>query len=46
LQQKYQAWLDNLPASLEESAIAERLREITSVDLSELEAVERGWGRD
>jgi hypothetical protein len=33
LQQKYQAWLDNLPANLEETAIAERLREITSVDL-------------
>ena len=48
LQEEYQAWLDALPESLQESATAETLRAICEIDLSELEAVEppRGFGRD
>ena len=48
IKEEYRAWLKALPPSLEESAVAERLRAITEIDLSELESVEppRGFGRD
>ncbi len=48
LQEDYQAWLDALPESLQESATAEALRAFTEIDLSDLERVEppRGYGRD
>lgn len=48
LQAEYQAWLDNLPASLQESALAEKLEQVCALDLVELESVElpRGFGRD
>ena len=48
LQHEYQAWLDNLPDSLGESALAHKLEEICTLDLAELESVEppRGFGRD
>jgi N-terminal domain of anti-restriction factor ArdC len=48
LQGEYRDWLDTLPPSLESSAIAEALRAICDLDLSELESVEppRGFGRD
>ena len=48
LQGDYQAWLDNLPASLQESATAHKLEAICALDLAELESVEppRGFGRD
>ena len=48
LQDEYQAWLDNLPDSLGESALAHKLQAICALDLAELESVEppRGFGRD
>ena len=48
LQDEYQAWLDNLPDSLGESATARKLEEICTLDLSALDSVEppRGFGRD
>ena len=48
LQGEYQAWLDNLPDNLRESALADRLEAICGLDLAELESVEppRGFGRD
>ena len=48
LQDEYQAWLDNLPDNLEESALAHKLQAICALDLAELESVEppRGFGRD
>ena len=47
-QERYAAWLANLPANLEDSATAEALRAICELDLSELRAIEppRGFGRD
>ena len=48
LQDEYRAWLDNLPASLEGSRLAEKLQVITEFDLEELCAIDppRGYGRD
>ena len=48
LQDEYQAWLDNLPDSLGESALAHKLQAICALDLAELDSVEppRGFGRD
>ena len=48
LQGEYQAWLDHLPDSLQESALAQRLEAMCGLDLAELESVEppRGYGRD
>ena len=48
LQDEYQAWLDNLPDNLGESALAHKLQAICALDLAELESVEppRGFGRD
>ena len=48
LQDEYRAWLDNLPASLEASRLAEKLNTIAALDLEELQAIDppRGYGRD
>jgi hypothetical protein len=48
LQEEYAAWLDALPANQRDSAMAEALRAIVDLDLSELQAIEppRGFGRD
>jgi len=48
LQEDYRAWLENLPANLEGSRLAEKLQAITEIDLDELQAIElpRGYGRD
>ena len=48
LQDDYRAWLDNLPANLEGSRLAEKLQAITEIDLDELQAIDppRGYGRD
>jgi hypothetical protein len=48
LQDQYRAWLDNLPASLDASRLAEKLQAIAELDLEELQAIDipRGYGRD
>jgi hypothetical protein len=48
LQAEYDAWLQSLPDSLQDTATAEALRAISELDLSELQAIEppRGFGRD
>jgi len=48
LQAEYAAWLEALPANLQDSAIAEALQAISDLDLGELQAIEppRGFGRD
>jgi hypothetical protein len=48
LQAEYAAWLENLPANLQDTATAEALIAICDFDLSELQAIEppRGFGRD
>ena len=48
LQDDYRAWLDNLPANLEGSRLAEKLQAIAEIDLDELQAIDppRGYGRD
>lgn len=48
LQGEYQAWLDNLPDNLLESALAHKLEAVCTLDLAELESVDppRGFGRD
>ena len=48
LQDEYRAWLDNLPASLEGSRLAEKLQLMAELDLDELQAIEPplGYGRD
>jgi hypothetical protein len=48
LQAEYAGWLDALPDNLQDSALANALRTIVELDLSELQAVEppRGFGRD
>jgi hypothetical protein len=48
LQAEYAGWLDALPDNQRDSALAEALRAIVELDLSELQAVEppRGFGRD
>jgi hypothetical protein len=48
LQDEYRAWLDNLPASLEGSRLAQQLHAVAELDLEELQAIElpRGYGRD
>ena len=40
--------VDNLPANLEGSRLAEKLQAITEIDLDELQAIDppRGYGRD
>jgi hypothetical protein len=48
LQADYAAWLERLPANLQDSATGEALQAVVDVDLSELLAVTppRGFGRD
>jgi hypothetical protein len=47
LQEDYQEWLDNLPASLQSTALAENLEEVCSLDLDQLDIhLPRGFGRD
>jgi hypothetical protein len=48
LQEEDRAWLDNLPASLEDSRLAEKLQAMAELDLEELQAIEPplGYGRD
>jgi hypothetical protein len=48
LQAEYASWLDALPDNQHDSALADALRAIVDLDLSELRAVEppRGFGRD
>src|SRR6516225_9113936 len=48
LQEEYRAWLDNMPANLEGSPLADKLQAISELDLEELQAIEppRGYGRD
>jgi hypothetical protein len=47
-QDEYRVLLDNLPASLESSRLAEKLQAITDLDLEELQSINppRGYGRD
>jgi hypothetical protein len=47
LQEEYQEWLDNLPESLQSTALAEKLDEVCSLDLEQLDLdLPRGFGRD
>ena len=48
LQSEYCAWLEALPSSLQETAVAEALQAICDLDLGDLQAIERprGFGRD
>ena len=48
LRAEYADWLDALPENQQDSALAEALRAIVELDLSELQAIEppRGFGRD
>ena len=48
LQDEYQAWLDNLPDPLRESALGAKLEAICELDLADLESIEPplGYGRD
>ena len=48
LQAEYAGWLDALADNQQDSALADALRAIVDLDLSELQAVEppRGFGRD
>jgi hypothetical protein len=48
LQAEYDAWLQNLPENLQDTATAESLRAISELDFSELQAIvpPRGFGRD
>jgi hypothetical protein len=48
LQDEYQTWLDALPQNMADSGMAEALRAICDLDLSELESIvpPRGLGRD
>ena len=48
LRAEYADWLEALPENQQDSALAEALRAIVELDLSELQAIEppRGFGRD
>lgn len=47
LQEEYQAWVDNLPESLQGSTLAEKLEEVCTLDLDALDIdLPRGFGRD
>ena len=48
LQAEYAAWLESLPANLQETATAAALQAICELDLGELQTIEppRGFGRD
>jgi len=47
-QAQYGAWLDALPANQQDGSLADALRAICDLDLTELQAIEppRGFGRD
>ena len=47
LQAEYQDWLDNLPESLQSSALAEKLEEVCNVDIDSLDIeLPLGFDRD
>lgn len=47
LQAEYQEWFDNLPDSLQDSTLAEKLQTVCDIDLDELDVdLPRGFGRD
>ena len=48
LQTEYEAWLDALPDTLQDTPTAEALRVICELDLADLQAIDppRGFGRD
>ena len=47
LQGQYQEWLDNLPESLQDSTLAEKLQAVCELDIDELDVdLPRGFGRD
>lgn len=47
LQSEYQEWFDNLPESLHDSTLAEKLQEVCELDLESLDIeLPRGFGRD
>ena len=47
LQEAYQEWLDNLPESLQDTALAEKLQEVCDIDLDVLDVeLPKGFGRD
>jgi hypothetical protein len=48
LQDEYQEWLENLPENLQDSEVADRLREICEVELDglEIDQLPQGFGRD
>lgn len=47
LQAQYQEWLDNLPESLQNSTLAEKLQTVCDIDIDELDIdLPRGFGRD
>ncbi|MEJ7715986.1 MAG: hypothetical protein WKF40_09935 [Thermoleophilaceae bacterium] len=48
LQAQYAAWLEALPDNLHDSAIADALRAVCDLDLTDLQAIDppRGFGRD
>ena len=48
LQTEYASWLNALPDTQQDNALAETLRAIVDLDLGELQAIEppRGFGRD
>ena len=47
LQAEYQDWLDNLPESLQSSALAEKLEEVCGVDIDSLDVeLPLGFGLD
>jgi uncharacterized membrane-anchored protein len=47
LQEEYQSWLDNLPESLQDSTLAEKLQEVCDIDIDALDIdLPKGFGRD
>jgi hypothetical protein len=48
LREEYRAWLDNLPANLQGSLLADKLQAMAELDLEELQGIDppRGYGRD
>ena len=48
LQAEYEAWLEELPDTLQDTATTEALRTIADLDFSDLQAIDppRGFGRD
>jgi hypothetical protein len=48
LQAEYASWLEALPDNQQDGALAEALRAIVELDLSEIQAIDppRGFGRD